>query len=267
MFLVPAGNVAAWRTGVYSVLAPLLRITARSNRPAEPLPASISVLDSKNVPAAEAARSAATLAADYDRLNAEIVRLRETLQRYRAALQLNGAIPDGPTGIEAAVIARKILWQEPLLGLDKGSADGVRPDAGVMHRGAVVGRIVALAPHASSMALLSHRSMSVGARLADSRVEGVLQGQKSAEGSERVCRMLIVAKELKASVGENVVTSGLDGTFPPGLWLGVVMKITRAGDFTWELAVRPACDENRIEGVHVLTVEGPEVPWPKTPKK
>lgn len=263
MFLVPAGSVASLRTGLYSILAPLLRMTARSTRSADPLPASISVLDPKTA----SEKPAANISAEYDRLNAEVVRLREMLQRYSKALQLKDTAPEGPPGIEASVIARKILWQEPLVGLDKGSADGVRPDAGVMHRGAVVGRIVALAPHASSMALLTHRSMSIGARLADSRVEGVLQGQKSGEGSERYCRLLIVAKDLKATVGENVVTSGLDGTFPAGLWLGVVTKITRAGDFNWELTVRPACDENRIESVSVLTVESPEVPWPKAPKK
>src|SRR5579862_2016425 len=265
LFLVPQASVATLRTGIYSALSPLLRVMARSSRPADPLPASINLMEQKSATSSNE-RPTTGVAAEYERLNNELPRLKEIHQRYMDMLKLKAPLND-PPGIEAGVIARKILWQEPLLGLDKGSADGVRMDAGVMHRGAVVGRIVAVAPHASSMALLTHRALTIGARLADLRVEGILQGQKPGDASERVCRLLIVAKDLKALVGEHVVTSGLDGTFPPGLWLGVVTKINHSGDFQWELQITPACDENRIESVHVLTVETPEVPWPQMPKK
>lgn len=266
MFSLPESSVGTLRANVYSLLSPLLRVTSRSTRAPEMLPASIgATLDPKSPSRNDA--PAKNVSVELDRANAEYVRLLNTIEHLKTFVRPQDAAATDPAGVSADVIARRILWQEPILGLGKGSSDGVRKDAGVMHRGAVVGRIVEVGPHASTMALLTHRSMSIGARLATCRVEGVLQGQKPTDANERFCRLQIVAKDLKAVVGEQVVTSGLDGTFPPGLWLGVVAKINRTGDFQWELIVRPACDENRIEGVHVLTGQGPDVPWPQVPKK
>lgn len=266
LFAVPESSVGTLRAEAHSLLRPLLQMTAHTSRSAQLLPASIGIQDPKD-PSARPENQNKNSAAEYDVLSAQCVRLRNAIQHARTLVSPKDGLVDDPPGIEADVIARRVMWQEPLLGLDKGSAEGVRNDAGVMHRGAVVGRVVAVGSHASSIALLTHRSMSIGARLADCRVEGVLQGQKSNDGSERFCRLQITAKELKATVGEYVVTSGLDGTFPAGLWLGAVTKINRTGDFQWELIVRPACDENRVESVHILTVQPPEVPWPQMPKK
>lgn len=268
MFAVPESSVNSLRASVYSALLPVLRMTANSHRSAEPQAASIGIsIDAKPAPVT-GGKGSPNMSAEYDQLCADCIRLRNAIRVAQSLVPPKDATLEIPQGIEAAVIARKVMWQEPLLGIDRGSADGVRNDAGVMHRGAVVGRIVASGPHFSSMALLTDRSMRIGARLVDCRVEGILQGQKAGEGTERFCRLQIVAKELKATVGEHVVTSGLDATFPAGLWLGMVTKITRTGDFQWELLVRPACDESRIESVHVLTGETPEVPWPQqTPTK
>jgi rod shape-determining protein MreC len=116
------------------------------------------------------------------------------------------------------------------------------------------------------MALLTHRGVSVGVRLAECRAEGVLQGTVDT-GNERFCRMTIVGRECGAKVGERVATSGLDGSFPAGLWLGVVASVKRAGEMQWELAVQPACNTNTIEFVQVLTGKLPEVPWPEVPQE
>jgi hypothetical protein len=266
LFLVPESIAASWRACLLSSLTPLLKITARSTSAVELRPASIGVaVDSKG--AMDRNESAGTRTAiDYDRASAEVVRLRDLIRHYQGMLPPKDAASNDPAGVEAGVIARKTMWQEPMLGLDKGSAEGVRNEAGVMHRGAVAGRIVAVGTHASSMALLTHRAMSVGARLVDCRIEGVLLGEKPGDG-ERLCRLQIVAKDLRAKAGEQVVTSGLDGTFPPGLWLGTVVSVRKGENFQWELLVRPACDENRIESVHILTVQPPEVPWPALPNK
>ncbi|MEI6234091.1 MAG: rod shape-determining protein MreC [Planctomycetota bacterium] len=265
MFAVPDTSVNALRASVYSLLTPLLRITATSNRSPEPRTASIGIELGQKTPTEESGRVIVNKSEEYDRLSAECVLLVDRIRRLQSRLPPKDAELTEPTGINADVVARRTMWQEPLLGLDKGTAEGVRNDAGVMHRGAVVGRIIATGPHFSSMALLTDKSMRIGARLVDCRVEGILQGMKAGEGTERFCRLQIVAKELKAVVGEHVVTSGLDSTFPAGLWLGVVMKINRTSDFQWELIVRPACDENKIETVHVLVGETPEVPWPQMP--
>jgi cell shape-determining protein MreC len=130
-----------------------------------------------------------------------------------------------------------------------------------------VGRIISIGPRASTMALLTHRGLSIAARLSDCRAEGVLHGKVATgdDNAERLCTLAIVGRELNAKPGENVMTSGFDGTFPAGLWLGVVTAAKKTNDMQWEVLVRPACDENAIECVQIITVAPPEVPWPIAP--
>jgi hypothetical protein len=219
-----------------------------------------------------------------DALRAELVRLRNENALLRNALPspppLIEAEKDGrrlpcslPAGLGAEVIARKIMWQEPVLALDRGEADGIKLHAGVLCRGAVAGRIISVAPHVCCMALLTHRGMSIAARLVTSRVEGVLQGSAAADrqdacptGGERLCHMAVVGREVYVKPGELVVTSGYDGVFPPGLWLGVAVSAKKSSDVQWEIGVRPACNENAVECVHVLTCATPEAPWPEGTK-
>jgi cell shape-determining protein MreC len=263
LFLVPESQVAALRGRALSALSPILELFTVEHPAIQPTTASIPVGGGQ---AAENPVASAEMAAELDKARIELIRVMSELNALKAANPQAQVSTELPSGITARVIARKILRQDALLGLKAGEAEGVHMHAGVLHRGAVVGRIVSVGPHASSMAQLTHPGMSIGARLSECRVEGVLQGAK-AEETERLCRLMIVGRELAAKPGEHVVTSGLDGIFPPGLWLGDVVEIKKSGDFQWEVTVRPACNENMIESVFVMTGKLPEVPWPASATK
>ena len=263
LLAVPESSVDSARARVLSLLNPVLSPFAAWKAPA-PRVASIQNLEATS-PDKPVEMPAPNTSAETDYNRARIVQLENELEKLRRTepfANLSGKIPPG---VDANVIIRKILWQEPILGLDRGEADGLRMNAGVLHRGAVLGRIVGIGPHGASLALLTHRGMSIAARLSDCRVEGVLQGAKAEENGERFCHMAIVAREAAPKVGENVVTSGYDGAFPSGLWMGVVTAVRKTGDFQWELTIRPACNDNAVEIVHVLTGSMPEVPWPAAP--
>jgi rod shape-determining protein MreC len=291
LFLVPEAQVESLRARSLSALSPVLRLFNTASRNHEPRPALITVPRAPAEPVAPAAPPPPNHSLELDEARArevalrnEIARLRNALQRTAPAVSADAARAVNlapPRGIAADVIARRVLWQEPVLGLSRGADDGVRLHAPVLCRGAVAGRIVSVGPRASCMALLTHRGMSVAARLAESRVEGIFQGAAApkdavvaADGAadagraseERLCRMSVVARELSLKEGECVVTSGYDGVFPAGLWLGVVTGWKKKGDVQWEVYVRPACDENAVECVEILTVASPDVPWPAAPK-
>jgi len=261
--LVPQAQVEATRAKAYAMLSPALRVCRLSPSRVEPAAITTKLETQQIEEAAEAPTGPAPeqLAERVDWQTAEILRLRYALNRMRNNSPLPGVNYEIPRGISAEVIARKTLWQEPFLGLDRGEASGIQMHAGVLHRGAVLGRIVATAKDASSMALLTHPGISITARLADCRLEGVLRGARDDNG-EQLCKMSIVAKEVPAQTGEHVLTSGYDGAFPAGLWLGDVVEIKKTGDVQWDVIVRPACKENLVETVHVLTGKMPEVPWP-----
>ena len=273
LFGIPEAHVNAMRASAISVLTPVLQRFAvwRSQEPRSasytvPLttPPATETPEKSAVPEKPAAPVISPAA--YDTLLADLERTKSDRDRYKNAMHLSNLPSDPPPGIAASIIERRILWQEPLFAIDKGSADGVVMNSGVLHRGAVIGRVVAVGAHASSIALLTHHGMSIAARLSECRVEGVLQGLKEDNGGERFCRMSIVSREAMPKIGESVVTSGYDGAFPAGLWMGVVTAIKKTADFQYELTVRPACNDNAVEIVEVLKGNTSEVPWPVAPK-
>jgi cell shape-determining protein MreC len=260
--LVPEAHVDSVRAQAYSTLTPALKICRVSHVRVETVsvPTRIEPETPESKTEVPEGPAPEQLSERVDWLTAENLKLRYALNRARSNSSLvNYEIP---RGLSAEVIARKTLWQEPFFGLDRGEADGVQMNAGVLHRGAVLGRIVATAKHASSMALLTHPGMSITARLAECRMEGVLRGARD-DSDEQVCKMSVIGKEVPAKPGEHVLTSGYDGAFPPGLWLGDVIEVKKSGDVQWEVIVRPACKENLVETVHVLTGKMPDVPWPQ----
>lgn len=263
MLCVPEAQTHALRGQALSAFAPVFAFaSARPSTASTRHPA-----DSDAV-----ARDAqfATLEEDRDKLKHENVLLREQLRQFSALQQaLPTASGLAAKGLPARVIARDGFGQEPMLGIDQGAEHGVRQGAGVLYRGAALGRVVSAGPRASCVALLTHRGVTVAARLADCRTEGVLSGVKETAGADgaRLCRMRIVTHDLQAREGENVVTSGLDGSFPAGCLLGTIVRIERSGDMDWSVIVQPACTSSDLEAVFVLTLPPADVPWPKAKGK
>jgi cell shape-determining protein MreC len=268
LFLLPDEQVSSLRGRALSAVAPMLN-SVRDWKPSQNIrPASLEIPTVPSAPTAapvENTSQLAQFASEIDRLRAENISLRSDNMRLHSALPGAGAAPMAHPGLHADVISRRVLWQEPILAINRGSAHGIHVHAGVLHRNAVLGRIADVGPGAATVALTTHRGVSIAARLVDCRQEGVLQGMASVDGSERLCRMQIVGRECLAKEGEQIVTSGFDGAFPAGLWLGTVVKVAKSADIQWEITVRPACDESRVESVQVLTVETPAVPWPEMP--
>jgi len=269
LFLLPDEQVSSLRGRALSAVAPMLN-SVRDWKPTQNLrPASMEIpLPQAATPAAapvENQMQLAQFAAEIDRLRIEVIRLQSDNRRLQSAVPGASVPPMVHPGLHADVISRRVLWQEPILAINRGSNQGVRMHAPVLHRGAVLGRIADIGPGAATVALTTHRGVSVAARLVDCRQEGVLQGMPGVDGAERLCRLQIVGRECLAKEGEQIVTSGFDGTFPAGLWLGTVIKVTKSADIQWEVTVRPACDESRVESVQVLTIDTPAVPWPDMP--
>ena len=265
LFLVPEAQVNNLRARTLSALTPLLNFCGSAARHPAPEPALITAANKTVVEIPKTPAGTPALASAVDALTAELVQKQNEIAKLLSESGARDTHAKLPPNIAADVIARQILWQEPVLAINRGEADGVHMHAGVLFRGAVLGRVISVGPHAACVALLTHRGMSITARLSDCRVEGLLQGHALApkdESEERLCRMSVVGKELNAKPGENIVTSGYDGMFPPGLWLGAVIDSKKKSDVQWEITVRPACNENVIESVQVLLYSPPEVPWP-----
>jgi rod shape-determining protein MreC len=136
--------------------------------------------------------------------------------------------------------------------IDKGTADGVRPDMAVMAPDGVVGRIVVPSARAAKVQLLTDRNAAAGVLIARSRSQGVVVGD-----GDDVLRMEYVSEVADVVVGDTVVTSGIDGIYPKGFVVGTVEAVEKSGNTYRQILVRPAVDFSSAEEVLVVLTPTP----------
>ena len=136
--------------------------------------------------------------------------------------------------------------------IDRGTADGVRPDMAVMAPAGVVGRIVVPSARAAKVQLLVDRNAAAGVLIERSRSQGVAVG-----AGDELLRMDYVSEVADVVVGDTVVTSGIDGIYPKGYVVGKVEAVEKSGNSYKQILVRPAVDFSSIEEVLVVLTPTP----------
>ncbi len=190
-----------------------------------------------------------------ERLKLEVARLQVGLQRERAVaeqsrtlqqlLDFRSSVAFATTG--ATVIAGGASPDFRTMTIDKGTGEGLRPDMAVIAPAGVVGRVIMPATRASKVQLLIDRNAAAGALVERSRAQGVVEGT----GAE-VLRMNYVSGVADVKVGDQVVTSGIDGIYPKGFVIGQIESIERgAGEFS-AIVIRPSVDFASLEAVLIV---------------
>lgn len=166
----------------------------------------------------------------------ENLRLRELLQ-FSTERQLRGVtasvIGGDPSGWVKGVV------------VDKGSSSGISPGMAVIHPQGVVGQVISVTAHSARVLLVSDHASGVDVLMETSRARGIVEG-----AGEQVCELKFVTKDVSVRVGEQVITSGMDGVYPKGLVVGQVAQIgnSSAGLFQ-PVEINPAVDFARLEEV------------------
>jgi rod shape-determining protein MreC len=142
--------------------------------------------------------------------------------------------------------------------LDRGERDGIRGDMGVITPDGVVGKIIEAYANTSRVLLLTDRESGVGAKFADSGVQHPIGGL-----GEPILTMKYVPNDDDVSVGQRVVTSGMDHIFPRDLPVGTITEV-RPGNPFKQIRVKPAANLEKLEEVLVLLtlhpLKGNDVP-------
>ncbi len=185
----------------------------------------------------------------------------EEAARLRDLMQLRAILPHDT--LVAQVIVRDALQWFRILKIDKGSRDGVAKDMAVISSNGVVGRVIRVGPSAAQVQLLLDQQSGVGARIERSRVTGVVSGQvarQSATPDAIAGDLVMKFVPMLADVveGDIVVTSGLEGMFPPGLVIGRVRSVVRGSGLFKEVRVAAAADFDRLEEVLVMRTAPPD---------
>jgi rod shape-determining protein MreC len=190
------------------------------------------------------------LKAEIQRLRIEKVRLNEDAEQARRLQVLLGFKEQFISNTVAAqVIGSSGSEQSRSVYIDKGAADGIKPDMAVITTEGVVGKVLRVFSSSTSQVLLiDDQTSGVGAILEKSRLQGVLRGTPAGE----VVLEKVMSDE-QVQVGEAVLTSGGDRIFPKGLPVGTVTKVSSGADFFLNIRVKPAANLGRLEEVLVVT--------------
>jgi len=147
------------------------------------------------------------------------------------------------------------------LTINLGTGDGVGADMAVVAPAGAVGRVVTPSRHAAKVQLLVDRNAAVAVMIERSRVQGIAMGS-----GENLLRLEYVPGSADLVNGDVVVTSGIDGIYPPGFAVGRVEGIERLGGSFRSIRVRPAVDFSTLEQVLVVMARpAPGAAGEKTP--
>ena len=252
------------------------QVTSKSGRPVLQAVAFGLVAEVQRLGAGAVDAGASTWRGDFDlrgirdenaRLRAQLADAQIRLQQERALAQrsgelaalldLRGRVPLETTAAEVVAAAATPDFRTITIG--KGTSAGLRPDMAVLSPDGVVGRVIVPSARAAKVQLLIDRNAAAGALLERTRAQGVVVGT-----GEDGLKLDYVLGTAEVTVGDVVVTSGIDGIYPKGFVIGRVEFVERSGNAYREIRVKPAVDFTSLEDVLVvLTPQAPE-PAPAT---
>ena len=159
--------------------------------------------------------------------------------------------------VAAQVIGTSGTDRSHVLYIDKGLADGLRPNQPVITPYGIVGKLRDVFPHTSQLLLINDSSSGAGVLLESTRIRGILRGTSSGE-----VQINNLTPDQRIKPGEQVVTSGGDQVFPRGLPVGTIQSIVpdpQHQPYT-AITIKPAANLSQLEEVLVITGTSPTLP-------
>ena len=173
---------------------------------------------------------------------------RLTRSQKAAVTRLSSMVPfQGCRLIPAKVVANMVNRYDNLITIDKGSADGVKRDMGVVCGMGVVGIVYLVSEHYSIVisALNSHSNISCTIQR-----RGYFGYLRWRGGSSQLAYLEDVPRHAHFKLGDNVVTSGYSSVFPPGVMVGKVLHVFNSADgLSYRVQVKLSTDFARLRDV------------------
>ncbi len=138
--------------------------------------------------------------------------------------------------------------------ISRGSNEQLRVGMPVIAPQGVVGKILRVGYAFADVQLLVDSNFHLDVMVERTRIRGVLKGL-----SDSRCRLLL-HRRADIKIGDVIVTSGMSGSFPKGLVVGAVVRISYDSDNVAQVVtLSPQVDYHRIEEVVVMHAVDPSV--------
>ena len=155
--------------------------------------------------------------------------------------------------IPARIITNSIQRRDNLITIDKGTADGVKPEMGVVCGTGIVGIIFMTSEHFSIVQPLLNSQSRISCRLRGTLYFGSLKWE-----GDSPLRVTLddIPRHARFKLGDIVETSGFSSVFPPGIFVGKVAAIKDSDDgLSYKLIIHLGTDFARLQDVCVMRQE------------
>jgi len=180
--------------------------------------------------------------------------------RLRTLTDLSARYAAGATAVEVLYSSRDPFAQRLYVG--KGVDAELHPGEAVIDADGVVGQVTRVFPNMAEVTLVTDKDHAVPVKVQRSGVRSVLYGS----GAGRAPELRFMAPSADIQVGDTLVTSGLDGTYPPGLAVARVATLDReTGQMFARITCTPLAGVDRSEHLLVLAKSTVTPPRPEEP--
>lgn len=179
-------------------------------------------------------------------------------KQLKKELKLNKSLTDYTTVTASVMTRTPSSWQNQLV-INKGQTSGISKNMPVMSGSGLVGRISEVNKTNSKVELLSDSSEASNrfaiqiTNKSGKTVNGIINEYQKATG------MLVmghVTSKIKITKGNKVITSGMGGVTPKGLYVGKVVKVAKDDyGLAKKIYIKPATNFNNINIVTVAELD------------
>ena len=173
--------------------------------------------------------------------------LRQENERLRGLLSARERYAGEEVIAEVLYLGRDPFSQKLLV--DKGSSNRIRAGQAVIDEAGVVGQVTRVYPNFSEVTLLTEKDHTIPVKVERNGVRTLLVGA----GTGHLPELRFMAASADIQSGDVLVTSGLDGTYPPGLAVAAVAAVERdSGLMFARITCRPLAGVDRSDQVLIV---------------
>lgn len=152
--------------------------------------------------------------------------------------------------LPAKVVSNSLNREDNYITLNIGSKNGVEPGMGVISTKGIVGQILSVSNHYSTVISMLHTDMKVSSQLSKSKTlcSTMWEGKNFQKG-----KLLFVPRHVTPNEGDKVVTSGFNTVFPEGIAIGTINSInTPSHESFHDIRLDLATDFSNLYFVYIV---------------
>jgi rod shape-determining protein MreC len=152
--------------------------------------------------------------------------------------------------LPATVIAGTVNKRNNYFTLNRGKADGVKPDMGVIAQNTIVGFVKDVSQHYCTVITLLNEKFTQSVRMPSNGEHGLIHWDGT---NTRLLHLSGIPLDATVKGGDTVVTRGTSGRFPAGQLIGTVYSVTRKqGSGHHSIQVKLSQDLNTVYHAYIV---------------